>query len=99
MKKDNRITVEQCCIYYEIETSFVHKLDQHGLIKLSHSGKKAFIDFTELHSLEKYMHLHYDLDINMEGMEAIAHLLDRVENLQLQVKGLKNELEKGRRSQ
>jgi len=99
MKKDNRITVEQCCVYYEIETTFVHQLDEYGLIKLSRSGKKAFIDFTQLNDLEKYMHLHYDLEINMEGMEAIAHLLDRVENLQQQIKGLKKELGKGEPNQ
>ena len=92
MKKVTRISVEQCCIQYEIETSFVYLLDQHGLVKLSRSGKNTFIDFEELSNLEKYIHLHYELEINMEGMEAISHLLDRVEKLQQQIKGLQKEM-------
>ena len=88
MKKAGKISVEQCCIYYEIETSFVQQLDDFGLIELSRSGKKAFINFEQLSDLEKYMHLHYDLNINMEGMEAIKHLLTRVQGLQKEIKEL-----------
>ena len=32
------------------------------------------IDFEQLADIEKYIHLYYDLDINMEGLEAIMHL-------------------------
>ncbi len=94
MKKADRISVEQCCVYYEIETNFVHDLDHFGLIELSRLGKKAFIDFEQLTDLEKYMHLHYDLNINMEGMEAIKHLLNRVKGLQKEIKKLQGELGK-----
>jgi hypothetical protein len=38
------------------------------------------------------VHLHYDLDINIEGIEAISHLLDRVDNLQRELITLKNRL-------
>lgn len=92
MEKLKRISVEQCCIYYKIETSFVQKLDEYGLIELTRSGKKAFIAYEQLTHLEKYMHLHYDLDINMEGMEAIKHLLNRVQSLQQEIKRLQGEL-------
>jgi hypothetical protein len=93
-KANNKISLEQCCIYYEIETTFVQELGQHGLIELTRSGEQAFIDFGQLGNLEKYMHMHYDLDINMEGMEAITHLLNRVQSLQQEIKKLKGELEK-----
>jgi hypothetical protein len=36
--------------------------------------------------------MHYDLDINMAGMEAIKHLLQRMHTLQKEVKTLRNEL-------
>lgn len=94
MKKADKISIEQCCIYYEIETSFVQQLDDFGLIELSRSGKKTFIDFGQLSDLEKYMHLHYDLNINMEGMEAIKHLLTRVQGLQKEIVKLQRELDR-----
>lgn len=49
------------------------------------------IDFEQLADIEKYIHLYYDLDINMEGLEAIMHLLNRVQHLQHQIKRLKND--------
>jgi len=94
MEKAEKISVEQCCIYYKIETSFVQALDEYGLIELTRSGKKAFIAYEQLTQLEKYMHLHYDLDINLAGIEAIRHLLNRVQSLQQEIKKLQSELEK-----
>ncbi|ANH80511.1 hypothetical protein A8C56_05460 [Niabella ginsenosidivorans] len=92
MEKAKRISVEQCCIYYKIEASFVQELDEHGLIRLTRSGKKNFIAYEQLTDLEKYMHLYYDLDINMEGMEAIMHLLNRMQDLQQEIRKLQNRL-------
>lgn len=91
MEKAEKIPVDQCCIHYQIEASFVEALDEHGLINLSRSGKKVFIGYEQLPDLEKYMHLHYDLEINMEGMEAIRHLLNRMLDLQLEIKRLRNQ--------
>ena len=91
MEKVNWISIEQCCVYYNIETSFVHKLDEHGLIELSRSDETIFIPFEQLSDLEKYMHLHYELEINLEGLETIKHLLGRVNELQQEVKRLKGE--------
>ncbi|SDC08105.1 chaperone modulator CbpM [Niabella drilacis] len=88
----NRISVEQCCSYYSIEVTFVQSLSEHGLIELIQQDTHYFIGFEQLASLEKYMHMHYDLDINMEGLEAIAHLLNKVQVLQTEVRTLRNAL-------
>ena len=92
METTNHISIEQCCIYYNIETSFVYKLDEHGLIELSRSEEMVFITFEQLSDLERYMHLHYDLEINIEGLETIKHLLDQVHELQKEVNRLKGEM-------
>ena len=38
------------------------------------------------------MRLHYDLDINIEGIDAIYNLLKQVEELQSQIITLRNKL-------
>lgn len=78
-------------MYYNIEVSFVQKLDEHGLIKLDRSGETILIAFEQLSDLEKYVHLHYELEINLEGLETIKYLLARVNELQQEVKRLKGE--------
>lgn len=92
MEKTNYISIEQCCVYYNIEVSFVQKLSEHGLIELDHSGQTVFIAFEQLSALEKYVHLHYELEINMEGLETVKHLLDRVDFLQKEVNRLRGEI-------
>ena len=91
MEKGNWISIEQCCVVYNIERSFVQKLDEHGLIELVRSDEAVYIDFEQLADLEKYMHLHYELEINLEGLETIKHLLERVHELQNEVNRLKGE--------
>ncbi len=88
MESIKKISVEECCIYYRIEASFMQELDDRGLIKLSRSGKAKFIAHDQLPDLEKYMRLHYELEINMAGMEAIGHLLNRMKHLQQEVRKL-----------
>ncbi|WP_143305113.1 chaperone modulator CbpM [Chitinophaga vietnamensis] len=92
MENIEKISVTQCCVYYQIEASFIQELDEHGLIAILRSEEENYIAYEELTNLEKYMHLHYDLDINMEGMEAIKHLLGRVQELQGEVRKLRKQL-------
>lgn len=88
MEEITTLSLEQFCIVYSIETSFVQQLNEHGIIELKHSGTEAFIAFDQLAELEKYMRLHYDLHINMEGIHAIKHLLHQIESLQQEMKRL-----------
>ena len=92
MENNEIIAAEECCSYYNIELSFVQLLDEHGLISLNKMDDKVFIHHDELPNLEKYMHLHYDLNINLEGLEAISHLLERVHDLQRQMVQLQNKV-------
>jgi hypothetical protein len=45
---------------------------------------------SELQKLEQIIRLHYDLDINLEGIDAIAHLAERIKMMQNEITGLKN---------
>ena len=42
----------------------------------------------QLPRLERLARMHYDLDINLEGIEAISHLLERVERMQHDLRAL-----------
>ncbi|MBK6338750.1 MAG: hypothetical protein IPN93_15995 [Bacteroidetes bacterium] len=37
--------------------------------------------------------IHYELNINLEGIDAIFHLLNRIENLELELLTVKNKLQ------
>jgi len=92
MQNENLISVTACCKHYDIEVSFIHSLDQYGFIKIVSVDAAEFLDTDELQTLEKFIRLHYELDINMQGIEAINFLLDRVQNMQQQIAFLKSKL-------
>ncbi len=94
MQTANNITIQECCTHYRVETSFVYTLQEYGLIEIIRREEEYYIHYEQLALLEKYIHLHYDLDINFEGLDAIAHLLQHIESLQTEVKNLRNELGK-----
>lgn len=92
MDNEKNIPIEDYCRHYSIEASFVRSLNDNGLIELTKVNESYCIDYGQLNALEKYMHMHYDLDINMEGIEAISHLLQRIDNLQAELRMLRNRI-------
>jgi chaperone modulatory protein CbpM len=86
------IDATQFCIYHNVEISFIHSLHQSGLLDIVVVDETVFIQTDQLEQLEKLSRLHYDLDINLEGIETIAHLLEKVTRLQDEMLTVKNQL-------
>lgn len=76
----------------QIEPDFIRALHQSGLIHCQINGQDYFIDSDELPQIEQYARLHYDLDINLEGIEAIAHLLSQIESMQKEIRKLQEHM-------
>ena len=89
---DDLISTDEFCALYKVETSFVSSLHQSGLIQITTVEDRGFIPIGQLIELERFLRLRAELDINLEGIEAINHLLQRVQNLQDEIKSLKNRL-------
>ncbi len=86
------IAKEEYCIHNNIEVTFIDRLHEYGLIEIRSVEQRHFIHCDELQELEKFTRLHYELDINMEGIDVIVHLLDRMKTLQQEIQTLKNQL-------
>lgn len=89
---DDLIAVNEFCVHHNIEISFINMLQQNGLIEISTIESKYFVEKEQLPQLEKFVRFYYDLDINLEGIETITYLLQRIENLQNENIKLKNRL-------
>jgi len=86
------IPAGELCAYYDVELTFISSLEEYGLIEINRVAEKKLIPLDKLQELEKFIHLHYDLDINVEGIDAIQHLLQRVKSMQEEVDALRNKL-------
>lgn len=92
MEKTDLIRVEVFCTYHDVEISFIDSLDQFGLIEVIVVDEQKYLSPEQLTDVERMMRLHYDLDINMEGIDAISGLLQRVNELQKQLTVVQNRL-------
>ena len=92
MPTTHLIAANEFCIYHNIEPSFIYSLQQSGLIEIILVEEKPFVDESELPQLEKLVRLHREMDINLEGIETITHLLQRMNDMQRQIVTLKNRL-------
>ena len=90
MENDELIPAKDFCLYHNIEYSFISSLEDSGLISITSVEHSSFIPVDELQKLEKFMHLYYDLDINVEGIETINHLLEKIELMQKEILELRN---------
>ena len=93
MQTENLIAVDAFCANYNIEISFISSLQQIGLIEITTIKETEFINASQLRHLEKIVHLYYELDINIEGIETITHLLHRINSMQDEIIELKNRLQ------
>jgi len=92
MKTEYLIAVDEFCAKYNAEISFIRSLEQTGLIELTTIQERGFIDTGQLQHLERIVRFHYELDINLEGIETITHLLDRINTMHDEINRLRNSL-------
>ncbi len=92
MQTEQYIAADELCAHYNISITFITSLHSYGLLEINTVEDKTFIDTAQLQELEKMIRLHYELDINMEGIEAISHLLQRVKLMQHEITSLKHRL-------
>ena len=92
METKNLILIEHFCTNHEIEFSFIDSLQEFGLIEVIIHEDNKYIPQGQLKEIEKMMRMHYDLDINMEGIDVISHLLKRIDHLQQELKLSQNRL-------
>ena len=92
MTKEEMVAASEFCTSHNVEISFLYSLSESGLLEITNVEETVFISQEQLPELEKLVRLHYDMDINLEGIEAIHHLLQQMKTMQDEMRVLKNKL-------
>ena len=92
MQEENLIPANEFCLHHNIEVSFIDSLKEYGLVEFTVIDDAPFVTIKQLTELEKLVRLHYELDINLEGIDAIIHLLKKLQGMQAEIVNLKNKL-------
>ena len=86
------IIVSEYCHKCHIEPSFIELLQEGGLIEVYIEGGEHYLLVSQLPEVERYSRMYYDLSINMEGIDAIHHLLERMESMRKEINSLQSQL-------
>ena len=86
------IIISEYCDKCHIEPSFIEMLQEGGLIDIRTEDGERCLLFSQLPDVERYSRMYYDLSINIEGIDAIHHLLERMEEMQQEIYSLHNKL-------
>ncbi len=92
MQTEHFISTDDFCTYHNIEFSFIRNLEDFGLIEVKTIEDKPCIHEDQLVKLERILRLHNELEINVEGIDTITHLLQKINSMQEEMTQLKNKL-------
>ncbi len=92
METNDLISIEQFCSHYNIPSSFMNALQEYELVEVIVSKEVRYIKTTQITDLEKMIRLHFELNINLEGVDVVYNLLKRIEQLLSEVTTLHNRL-------
>jgi hypothetical protein len=86
------ISIDEFCSSHNIEFSFISSLNESGLIEITSVEKTGYLVADQLPQIEKFIRLYYELDINLEGIETVNYLLQRINFMQDEIRLLRNKL-------
>ncbi len=92
METNDIISLQKLCTYYNIPFSFINALNEFELIEIVIIQETQCIYKTQIKDIEKMIRFHYELDINIEGIDAIYNLLNQVKSLKDEINELNNRL-------
>ncbi len=92
MNDQELIPIELLSENLHIKTSFIGSLQEYGLIQITTIDRISYITAEQVSDIERLARLRYEMDVNLEGIEAISHILQRIQSLQNEITSLKNQL-------
>ena len=94
MDHNQYILIKEFCSSHQVQHSFVDSLNDYGLIQITVIEEEKYLDPKQVRQLEKLTRLHYELEINLEGLDAVNNLLEKIYSLQNEVRTLQNRLKR-----
>lgn len=92
MEANNLISIEHFCSHCNVDFSFIDSLHDHGVIEIIVLEDQKYLSNDQLKEVERAISFHYELNINIEGIDVISNLLSQISDLQQELNTAKNKL-------
>lgn len=87
------IIIKEYCSKRQIDPVFIIELEEEGLIEIQVIDGEKYIDTEQLTDLERYVNWHYDLSVNVAGIDVIRNLLRRIEQMKNEMNEMRNRMQ------
>ncbi|MBK1897549.1 chaperone modulator CbpM [Chryseobacterium paridis] len=78
---EERISREELVKIYNIEITFFDDLVEYGLLQVQTENNIRYLMYEDLPTFERFTNWHYDLEINLPGLEVIHEMLQKMSDL------------------
>ena len=92
MNIETGIPILTLSTHYEVDPSFFTNLSEIGLIEIYTFEDTQYVYPDAIYEIEKMVRLHQDLKVNLEGIDVVFNLLQKIEDLQNELIFIKNRL-------
>jgi len=88
----NYISINQLSTVYNISIDLVIVLEEEGLVQLENIKQVQYLHHDNLSLFEKILRIHNELKVNIEGIDVVLNLLDKINGLQDELTTTQNKL-------
>lgn len=92
MNTENFIPINILCQHYKLEISFFDNLNENGLIEIQLVDEIQYVHKDSIYEIEKIVRMHKDLDVNIEGIDIVLNLLQKIDALKTELHKVRNRL-------
>ena len=90
--EEQLVPAQEFCSHHQVEMNFIYSLRDYGLIDVISTEGNDYLSVDRLNELEKIIRLHYELEVNVEGIDVILHLLKQLDDAEHELSQLKMRL-------
>lgn len=76
------ITIKELAAFHNIEEGYIMEFVHIGIIPAHKKKSVMHIHLEDIDELERAIRLHRDLEVNLQGVEIICRLRNRIANLE-----------------
>jgi hypothetical protein len=92
MSIENFIPLETLSTHYNVELSFFSNLNEIGLIEIQTVEQLQYVHQDSIYEIEKMIRMHQDLQVNLEGIDVVFNLLQKIDSLKQELMDVRNRL-------
>ncbi len=92
MSTANFIPIATLCTHYQVELSFFSNLNEIGLIEIQTVEEIQYVHQDSIYEIEKMIRMHQELEVNLEGIDVVLNLLQKIDSLKKELVAVRNRL-------